>query len=96
MGELNLKNSVAHLLMITIVFMLGGSLFGFWHLWVLYLVPPIVIYTQTKDSDSYFVRIYQSFFIAATAFLAVGSITDIWHPTWLVFLLPVIFYLKKD
>lgn len=90
-----LKKTVQQFLIITIVFILAGTILNTWSLWVLYLIPSIVLFTQSKDTDSRLAKIYHSFFIVTSAYLAIGMFLDIWHPTWLMYLLPLIFYLNK-
>jgi hypothetical protein len=95
MEKITLKKGLSHLLIVTIIYILGGSLFGYWNLWTLYVVPPAMFYIQNKDSQSSIMNVYNTFFLATTCYLGIGSTLGIWHPTWLIYLLPLIYYLRK-
>lgn len=90
-----LKRAIQQFLIITIIFILTGSLLNFWGLWILYLIPPMLLYKDKDQMNSTVAKIYHSFFLVTTVYIAIGIFFNIWHPTWLMYLLPVIFCLNK-
>jgi len=81
-------------LIVTIVYVILGSFFDWWHpAWMLFLTVPIY-YTALRKNRFDFSRVPIPLYIVPI-YLIMGFYFDLWHPGWLIFFTVPLYYWGK-